>query len=1469
MKKIALMLMVFMLLTIGAAAVGHAETPVLEREAEVQTFSSAEDVDNDVLFGKYAEQFFTDRKVIMRSIGDGRLQGSTRSVYLALRPMIAEVAEGNRSSTAFEIPFEDVGMKTVFTAEELGVAAIIVDGAFADDALQAASQYLAVDFAAIVKLLLANAPYELYWYDKTAGVQYSTGGFSAYYDPAQGDYVLEATGGYSFSFSVAEGYAAGTFMVDSTPVTTAKNAAANAREIVSSYASAGDYEKLLGYKNEICALADYNHSAADDESTAYGDPWQLIWVFDGDASTRVVCEGYAKAFQYLCDQSSFSDSLINCYSVTGTMSGGTGAGAHMWNLVRMQNGKVYLADVTNCDAETIGADDLLFLAGYDAGDWAQGYVFQYGGISATYVYDAETTRLYTETELTVSDTDYVLDDQTPIGDDSQKCGNSVAWRFEDGVLTISGTGDMWDRTDEMRAANQWLWPDDIREQIQKVVIQNGVTSIGIGAFEDMGTVSEVILPDSLRVICDSAFARCTSLESIDLPEGLLSIQGAFIESGLRSVTIPGTVGFLGSFGLCTNLTSVLIKAYTGDDYTIVNGCFAGCPNLEYIEVENGHMALRSDEGVLYSGDTLISYPQGKKSAKYHVLSDCTNIGQNAFYFVDGPAYLKEIVLPESITEIPACAFQWCRSLSSVVIPETVTSIGNFAFDECALGSISIPASVTSIGLGAFNHCDKLIQIEVSGNNPAYASLDGVLFNKGLDELVAFPGGRSSIDIPEGVTSIKDGVFFQCYNLERITLPESVTSIGNQAFSDCVNLAEINIPESVTSIGFEAFDGCTGLSEIQVPGSVQQIRERTFFLCTGLETVRIMNGVTDIAEAAFQGCSALSEIEIPDSVAHIGERAFCGTNLTRIRIPESVVSIGQEAFSTSGNLNIIVIEGLSTDIGENAFAYCSGQATIYGHAGSTAEAYALNNGIAFKILDQGWEAPTYTWADDNTEVTATRISSYDIGLVETETVPASGEVTLPPTCEEMGETTYTSAEFANEAFSVQSKTVANLDPIGHDWGEPAYVWSEDNAFVTATRICRHDNSHVETETVPATGEVTLPPTTESMGETTYTSAAFENEAFAIQTKTVADVEALSEDPIDITAENFPDPAFRAYAIALEESYGNGDGAWTSDEISQVQEMNVSNKGIQSLQGIEHFSALVNLECHSNPLTTLDLSGNPALKELFCYETQLTTLNVSGNPALEVLSCKDNSLTALDLSGNPMLQHVDCGGNQLTELNLIGNASLRQLYCDNNRLTALDLSHNPEMQSLGCNGNQLSALDVSALSRLEYLGCHANRLTELDVSNNASLEKLACYGNEISVLDISENPRIVQYVNDEHYRLLEDNTVRYGDVNFDYTDFPYLWCDDTVWIIGGSSVVLDSALDALATLKLPGSIREIDDESFTQISMQAVLIPEGCTKIGSKAFAHNPQLLYVRIPASVTDIAGDAFEGCPLIRIDYYQ
>ena len=190
---------------------------------------------------------------------------------------------------------------------------------------------------------------------------------------------------------------------------------------------------------------------------------------------------------------------------------------------------------------------------------------------------------------------------------------------------------------------------------------------------------------------------------------------------------------------------------------------------------------------------------------------------------------------------------------------------------------------------------------------------------------------------------------------------------------------------------------------------------------------------------------------------------------------------------------------------------------------------------------------------------------------------------------------------------------------------------------------------------------------------------------------APLTAVAQD-IEINAENFPDENFRSYLISKD--YGE-DGVLTEAEIKGVTYLNVSDKDISNLKGIEYFTALTELRCENNRLTTLDVSKNTALEYLYCQSNQLTSLSLSQNLALVVLYCNSNKLTTLDISGCTSLEQLECSYNELTSLSVSGCTALRVLSCHYNGMTSLDISKCSALVSISCRMNQLKGKAMDSL------------------------------------------------------------------------------------------------------------------------------------------------------------------------------
>ena len=388
-----------------------------DAEEEVEEIGLIPDggLSSEEMFTAYVDQVFgikdeTARKLkARRATAGSKLTGYNRAVYDYISSQLPLIESGERTSTIFTKKISDMGLeKSEWTFAELhslGVTTILgEDGKLTNEAKQVIKEQV-YDLNLIISALLVDHPYLLYWYNKTVNTRFSAYSLSKLInstDPENSKVSL--SGNSTLKFPVLEEYAAGEFEVDPSIGQTVRDSAANAAGIVGQYAAEDDYDKLVSYRDEICDRTAYNYSAAyddpddDSDDNRYGNPWQLIWVFDNDPDTNVVCEGYSKAFKYLFDLSSFQNE-IGCIIVSSDN--------HMWNLVSMEDDKNYLVDVTNCDGRT--NRDTLFLAGGE-GNPQTGY--RVGGIR--YVYDDDTHSVWSDEELALCETKYCP--PTPIED---------------------------------------------------------------------------------------------------------------------------------------------------------------------------------------------------------------------------------------------------------------------------------------------------------------------------------------------------------------------------------------------------------------------------------------------------------------------------------------------------------------------------------------------------------------------------------------------------------------------------------------------------------------------------------------------------------------------------------------------------------------------------------------------------------------------------------------------------------------------------------------------------------------------------------------------------------------------------------------------------------------------------------------------------------------------------------------------
>ena len=525
---------------------------------------------------------------------------------------------------------------------------------------------------------------------------------------------------------------------------------------------------------------------------------------------------------------------------------------------------------------------------------------------------------------------------------------------------------------------------------RKVETRNGIVPLLADLADETATIPAALHGCPVVEIGANAFANCTRLTSIQIPEGVRLIgDGAFRWCpGLQTLQLPASV------------TSMHATA------------FADCPGLVAIRVDDANPVYWNDaDGVVFSKDkkTLVRYPSGltgdyKVPDTVAVVGDFAFVGCRELKTVELPvgvtsvgpwafadcSVLTSIAFPDSLAKIGEFAFWGCGCLTGLSIPDSVTNIGYFTFAHChGLTAATLPRSVTAMGPNVFRNCGRLTNIVVAAENPAFCSIDGVVFDKQKTRLIAYPCGRTgSYVVPDGVTYVDQSSFRGAGLVTSVTLPRTVTGLGYKAFLSCGNVDGFFFSGDAPGLRRDALAGCgratayhrtqarrwgkdfggrptgawdpahpfaytningqvtvtryaspdeTALVPDMIDGlPVAAIGPSAFQNCRHLTRVVLPATLTRIGVSAFRDCVSLADVAIPPGVATVERSAFQGcASLADVGLADGVRKIDASAFAGCAKLTEVRLPASVAIVGANAFADCPSLAAIRADDGNPA------------------------------------------------------------------------------------------------------------------------------------------------------------------------------------------------------------------------------------------------------------------------------------------------------------------------------------------------------------------------------------------------------------------------------------------------------------------------------------------------------------------------------------------------------
>ena len=496
------------------------------------------------------------------------------------------------------------------------------------------------------------------------------------------------------------------------------------------------------------------------------------------------------------------------------------------------------------------------------------------------------------------------------------------------------------------------------DQIETVILEEGVVNIPINAFTGMSKIKSIHIPLSVKEIAADGFQYCSGLTDVYYA-GLPGNWGDITISAMPKDFIPGTI---------TTITPPDWLSRAKRHFA--DGSESGSSSVSHDEARGSGTVdpgSGTEGGIAYSFDAstgILTISPGETGTMTH------------YDWSDYPAWdkgrnlIKKIVIKDGVKNVGSGAFKECMNLTEVQLGNSVETIESYAFRLCtSMTEIHIPDSVTQIEDDAFNCCAAMEKITVAERNPSYTAPDSVLYTKDRKTLVYYPAQRSgtSYEVPEGVTAIAGVSFCDAAGLEKITLPKTLKSIGYYAFEGC-GFYEVELPDGLERMDEFVFNRCIHLERVTLPASLTELGMSPFNRCTALKTITV-----DPKSGTFADQDGVL-------FSRDGKTLLCypaGKGAPAYAVPEGVETIGVMAFKQVSTLTAVGLPSTLKDVGvgeiynevvhDNGFEDCDALKDVY-YAGTRAQwdAWAMNEEIGdalvrrindgSNLLKVHWETP---------------------------------------------------------------------------------------------------------------------------------------------------------------------------------------------------------------------------------------------------------------------------------------------------------------------------------------------------------------------------------------------------------------------------------------------------------------------------------------------------------------------------------